>query len=55
MSEDDTPPILAGKHYAEPSAFTPENLLREARRQKQAAAQPVPDVCLLDPVTSSVT
>ncbi|TGQ41946.1 nucleoside phosphorylase [Mesorhizobium sp. M00.F.Ca.ET.216.01.1.1] len=49
MSEKDTPPILTGKHYASPSAFTPESLLREARRQKQAAAQPVPDVCLLDP------
>jgi uridine phosphorylase len=49
MSEKDTPPILAGKHYAAPSAFTPESLLREARRQKKAAAQPVPDVCLLDP------
>ena len=25
------PPILAQKHYSAPSAFTPENLLREAR------------------------
>jgi len=25
-------PILAGKHYAAPSAFTAEKLLREARR-----------------------
>jgi len=28
------PPILAGKDYAAPSVFEPENLLREARRQK---------------------
>jgi uridine phosphorylase len=42
-------PILANKRHAEPSAFTPENLLREARRQKGLAATPVPDVCVLDP------
>lgn len=49
MSDDDLPPILAGKHYDAPSAFTPESLLREARRQKSASVQSVPDVCLLDP------
>ena len=49
MSDDDLPPILAGKHYDQPSAFTPENLLREARRQKSALIQPVPNICLLDP------
>ncbi|WP_119418459.1 nucleoside phosphorylase [Desertibaculum subflavum] len=43
------PPILADKHHAAPSAFTPESLLREARRQKSAALQPVPEICLLDP------
>jgi uridine phosphorylase len=42
-------PILAGKRHAAPSAFTPENLLREARRQKRLAASPVPEVCVLDP------
>jgi uridine phosphorylase len=47
--DDDAPPILAYKHYHSPSAFTPENLLREARRQKGAAAVSVPRVCLLDP------
>jgi uridine phosphorylase len=46
---EEAPPILTNKHYASPSAFTPESLLREARRQKGAAADPVPDVCLLDP------
>jgi uridine phosphorylase len=43
------PPILARKHYSAPSVFTPENLLREARRQKQLVACTVPDVCVLDP------
>jgi hypothetical protein len=42
-------PILADKRHAAPSAFTPENLLREARRQKGLAQTPVPDVCVLDP------
>jgi hypothetical protein len=49
MSDDETPPILKSKYYGSPSAFTPESLLREARRQKQAASLPVPDVCLLGP------
>lgn len=43
------PPILRDKHWQEPSAFTPESLLREARRQKQASTSPVPEVCILDP------
>ena len=42
-------PILADKHHAAPSAFTPENLLREARRQKGIEAARVPAVCVLDP------
>ncbi|MHA1564555.1 MAG: nucleoside phosphorylase [Alphaproteobacteria bacterium] len=49
MSDDELPPILTGKLYDQPSAFTPESLLREARRQKGAVAAPVPEVCLLDP------
>lgn len=44
-----TPPILSNKHFDAPSAFTPESLLREARRQKGLAAAVVPDVCVLDP------
>ena len=44
-----TAPILAHKRHAAPSAFTPENLLREARRQKGLAAAAVPEVCVLDP------
>ena len=47
--EGQTPPILAHKHTDEPSAFTPESLLREARRQKGADTVAVPKVCLLDP------
>jgi len=43
------PPILAQKHYTAPSAFTPENLLREARRQKRIASTSIPAICVLDP------
>jgi uridine phosphorylase len=43
------PPILANKGYGEASAFVPENLLREARRQKGLKDGAVPDVCVLDP------
>ena len=45
----DDPPILRGKDPAAPSVFTPESLLREARRQKRLAPGEVPDVCILDP------
>src|SRR5262245_41819253 len=45
----DTPPILSDKHYEAPSVFAPENILREARRQKRLAAASVPAVCVLDP------
>lgn len=37
------------KHYGEPSVFTPKNLLREARRQKNLEHCKVPEVCVLDP------
>ena len=43
------PPILSHKHYSAPSAFTPDSLLREARRQKALTLTAVPDVCVLDP------
>jgi len=42
-------PILAHKHYESPSIFTPENLLREARRQKGIDERSVPAICVLDP------
>ena len=41
--------ILSGKYYNEPSVFLPENLLREARRQKNKQECDVPPICLLDP------
>ncbi len=43
------PPILRDKHHKAPSVFQAENLLREARRQKQIAADHVPEILLLDP------
>src|ERR1700759_3909894 len=43
------PPILAGKDFAAPSVFEPENLLREARRQKNLLGSAIPEICLLDP------
>jgi uridine phosphorylase len=43
------PPILTEKHFAAPSVFEPENLLREARRQKNLPSTEVPEICILDP------
>jgi uridine phosphorylase len=43
------PPILRNKNHLAPSVFTPDALLREARRQKGIANGPVPDICILDP------
>lgn len=43
------PPILKNKTHRAPSVFKPENLLREARRQKTLPRGRVPAVCLLDP------
>jgi uridine phosphorylase len=45
----DRSPLLGSKSYDEPSRFQVENLLREARRQRDLPDAPVPDVCLLDP------
>jgi purine-nucleoside phosphorylase len=41
--------IFDNKYYNEPSVFLPENLLREARRQKNKKECDVPLICLLDP------
>jgi uridine phosphorylase len=53
MTRDDggrtPPPILRDKSYGSASEFTPESLLREARRQKGLDEMPVPEVCVLDP------
>ena len=43
------PPILSNKAFAAPSVFAPENLLREARRQKNLSDAAVPEICILDP------
>ena len=47
--DGEVPPILAQKHYVQPSAFTPESLLREARRQKRIPSSCTPAICILDP------
>jgi uridine phosphorylase len=44
-----TTPLLDAKHHAAPSIFQPENLLREARRQKNVPTGKIPAVCVLDP------
>jgi len=44
-----TPPILLNKRHTEPTVFTAENLLREARRQKSLVRAEVPRICVLDP------
>ena len=43
------PAILSNKDCASPSVFRPENLLREARRQKALEASTVSAICILDP------
>lgn len=49
MADPSTPPIVRLRAYDRPSVFQPENLLREARRQKGLAATSTPKVCVLDP------
>lgn len=44
-----TTPILDHKFYDKPSIFQPENLLREARRQKEITELVIPEICILDP------
>ena len=41
--------MLQIKDIDQPSVFTPENLLREARRQKNIPAGTIPEICVLDP------
>jgi uridine phosphorylase len=43
------PPILDNKNPSASSVFDPKALLREARRQKGLALEPVPEICVLDP------
>lgn len=42
-------PLIARRDHGAPSVFRPENLLREARRQKALPDGCVPPVCVLDP------
>lgn len=42
-------PILDQKFYHKPSLFQPQNLLREARRQKEINESEIPEICILDP------
>jgi uridine phosphorylase len=42
-------PILDHKHYDRASVFSPDGLLREARRQKSIAPGEAPEIGLLDP------
>lgn len=49
MTDQNQPPILTHKDHTAPSVFTPENLLREAKRQKSIPEGTVPDICILDP------
>ena len=49
MPNKNLPPILEHKHHAAPAVFLPENLLREARRQRRLPNLSVPEVCILDP------
>jgi uridine phosphorylase len=41
--------LLRNKFYRRRAVFTPENLLREAARQKRVAKGKVPEICVLDP------
>ena len=46
---DGLAPLLQRSDHAAPSIFRPENMLREARRQKGIGAAPVAPVCVIDP------
>jgi hypothetical protein len=49
MTDQNDSPIISRKDHLSPSVFTPENMLREARRQKSIPEGTVPKVCILDP------
>ena len=48
-SDGKSAPILRDKAHGAPSEFTPESLLREARRQRGLGEGQVPALCVLDP------
>lgn len=45
----ETIPLLALKDWDAPSVFRPENLMREARRQKDLPLVSIPEICIFDP------
>jgi uridine phosphorylase len=49
MNAKSQPPILRDKDHRASSVFTPDALLREARRQKRIETGGVPEICFLDP------
>ena len=49
LPEWQVPPIIDHKQYDAPSVFTPDRLLREARRQKALPIESVPVICIFDP------
>ena len=49
MKSAGIPQLLENKVYTEASVFLPENLLREAKRQKRIPNCRVPGICVLDP------
>ncbi|HEY4920867.1 MAG TPA: nucleoside phosphorylase [Xanthobacteraceae bacterium] len=49
VSVEGAAPLIERADHVAPSVFLPENLLREARRQKGLAPGSVPPICMLDP------
>jgi uridine phosphorylase len=49
VGADGMAPLLQRNDHEAPSVFRPENMLREARRQKGLGAAPVAPVCVIDP------
>ncbi len=49
VNRHETAPLFASRDYEAPSLFTPESLLREARRQKRLPEGRVPAICVFDP------
>lgn len=47
--DSDSSPLFEANGFDEPSVFTPEALLENARRQKNLPERSVPDICILDP------
>lgn len=49
MSDPNQFPVLTNKDFSSPSVFTPDNLLREAKRQKSIPEGRISRICILDP------